>query len=69
MRVWISATESVVDWVPANIYLADMTDFDAVNSIYTQYFGVANNLPARSCVAVKSLPFGTDVEMECVALL
>ena len=46
-------------------FLADMNDFAAFNEIYGEYF---TNKPARSCVAVASLPKGTLVEVEVVAL-
>jgi len=44
--------------------LADMNDFAAFNEIYGKYF---TNLPARSCVAVKTLPKGALVEVEVIA--
>ncbi len=46
-------------------FLADMNDFAAFNEIYGEYF---TNKPARSCVAVASLPKGALVEVEVVAL-
>ena len=45
-------------------FLADMADFAAFNTIYSEYF---TGKPARSCVAVKTLPKGVLVEVECVA--
>ncbi|PLB50593.1 L-PSP endoribonuclease family protein [Aspergillus steynii IBT 23096] len=54
---------SIQDVVKANIFLADMGDFDAVNEVYNSFF--ADPKPARTCVAVKTLPLGTDVEIEC----
>ena len=45
-------------------FLADMNDFAAVNEIYGKYF---TSKPARSCVAVKSLPKGALVEVEVIA--
>ncbi len=45
-------------------FLADMGDFAAFNAVYAKYFP---SLPARSCVAVKALPKGVMVEVECVA--
>ena len=47
-------------------FLADMGDFAAFNSVYSQYF---TGKPARSCVAVKELPKGVLVEVECVAVV
>ncbi len=47
-------------------FLADMADFAAFNSVYAQYF---TGKPARSCVAVKTLPKNVLVEVECVAVV
>ena len=46
-------------------FLADMADFAAFNEIYAAYF---TTNPARSCVAVKTLPKGVLVEVEVVAM-
>ncbi|CAK4020199.1 Hypothetical predicted protein [Lecanosticta acicola] len=53
--------------VKVNVFLADMRDFGAMNEAYATYFGEVK--PCRTCVAVKQLPLGTDVEIECVAVL
>lgn len=45
-----------------------MDDFAKVNGVYTKYFE-GENKPARACVAVKQLPRGSKVEIECVALV
>lgn len=45
-------------------FLADMADFAAFNEVYGSYF---TNKPARSCVAVKTLPKGALVEVEVIA--
>ena len=45
-------------------FLADMGDFAAFNEVYAKYF-VSN--PARSCVAVKTLPKGVLCEIEAIA--
>jgi len=50
--------------VKTTCFLADMNDFAAFNEIYGKYF---TGLPARSCVAVKSLPKGVLVEVEVIA--
>lgn len=47
------------------VFMADMADFAAVNAIYAQYF--TEPYPARSAVAVKSLPKGTLIEVEVIA--
>ena len=50
--------------VKTTCFLADMNDFAAFNEIYGKYF---TGLPARSCVAVKTLPKGALVEVEVIA--
>ena len=45
-------------------FLADMADFAAFNGIYGSYF---TSKPARSCVAVKTLPKNVLVEVEVIA--
>lgn len=52
--------------VKTTCFLADMADFAAFNEVYAQYFP---NRPARSCVAVKTLPAGALCEVEAVAEL
>ena len=51
--------------VKTTVFLADMGDFAAMNEIYAQFF--AAPYPARSAVAVKTLPKGALVEIECIA--
>ena len=48
-----------------NIFLDDMANFKEMNETYGVYFA---HKPARSCVAVKALPLGVPVEIECIAL-
>lgn len=45
-------------------YLSNMEDFSAFNEVYSEYF---SGKPARSCVAVKTLPKGALVEVEVIA--
>lgn len=45
-------------------FLADMGDFAAFNEVYARYF---TSKPARSCVAVKTLPKGVLCEIEAIA--
>lgn len=45
-------------------FLADINDFSSFNEIYGKYF---TNKPARSCVAVKTLPKNVLVEVEVIA--
>ena len=51
--------------VKTTVFLADMADFAAMNDVYAQFF--AAPYPARSAVAVKTLPKGALVEIECIA--
>ena len=51
--------------VKTTVFLADMADFGAMNEVYAQFF--AAPFPARSAVAVKDLPKGALVEIECIA--
>ena len=46
-------------------FLADMADFAAFNEVYAKYF---TSKPARSCVAVKTLPKGVLCEIEAIAV-
>jgi len=49
----------------ANVYLADIDFYDAMNSVFKTYF--PNGGPARTCVAVASLPGKSLVEINCIA--
>ena len=51
--------------VKTTVFLADMGDFGAMNEVYAQFF--TQPFPARSAVAVKALPKGALVEVECIA--
>jgi len=50
--------------IKTTCFLADMDDFSAFNEIYAKYFTMR---PARSCVAVKSLPKNVLCEIEAIA--
>ena len=54
------------DVVKTTCFLADIADFAAFNAVYAQFF--TGEVPARSCFAVKSLPMGGLVEIECIAV-
>ncbi len=65
--VLASAGSSLAHVVKTTIFLARMSDFQAMNAVYASYFtGVA---PARSTIAVAELPRKALVEIECVALV
>ena len=52
--------------VKTTVFLADMADFAEMNEVYATFFeGVC---PARSAVAVKTLPKEARVEIECIAV-
>lgn len=53
--------------VKTGCFLADMNDFAAFNEVYAKYF--TNTPPARSCVAVKTLPKNVLCEVEVIAYL
>ena len=51
--------------IKTTVFLADMADFADMNAVYSEFF--AEPYPARSAVAVKTLPKGALVEIEVVA--
>ncbi|MCI8473721.1 MAG: RidA family protein [Oscillospiraceae bacterium] len=64
--VLAEAGMTFADVAKTTCFLADIADFAAFNAVYAQYF--QGEVPARSCFAVKSLPLGGLVEIECVAV-
>lgn len=61
-----AAGTSLDNVVKTTCFLADMSDFAAFNEVYGKYF---TSKPARSCVAVKTLPKNVLVEVDTVATL
>jgi 2-iminobutanoate/2-iminopropanoate deaminase len=55
----------LADVIKTTVFLADMGDFAAMNAVYATFF--SEPFPARSAVAVKTLPKGALVEIECIA--
>ena len=53
--------------VKTTVFLSDMDNFAAMNEVYAEFF--QQPYPARSAVAVKDLPKGALVEIECIAEL
>lgn len=53
--------------VKTTVFLADMNDFADMNAVYAEFF--MEPYPARSAVAVKTLPKGALVEIEVVAAI
>jgi 2-iminobutanoate/2-iminopropanoate deaminase len=52
--------------VKTTVYLSTITDFGGMNEVYAEFFG--NHKPARSTVAVRSLPKGAKVEIDAIAV-
>ena len=52
--------------VKTTCFLADMGDFAAFNEVYARFF---TSKPARSCVAVKTLPKNVLCEIEAIAVV
>ena len=61
-----AAGTSYENAVKTTCFLADMADFAAFNEVYAKYFV---NKPARSCVAVKTLPKNVLCEVEVIAAI
>jgi 2-iminobutanoate/2-iminopropanoate deaminase len=59
------AGATLAEVVKTTVFLADMGDFAEMNSVYAEFF--AQPFPARSAVAVKTLPKGALVEIEVIA--
>lgn len=56
---------SLATVVKTTCFLSDMGNFAAFNGVYAKFF--TGDCPARSCVAVKTLPKGVLVEVEAIA--
>jgi 2-iminobutanoate/2-iminopropanoate deaminase len=64
----LEAADSGLNFVvKTTVFLQNMSDFAAMNAVYSEFF--PENAPARSTVAVAALPKGALVEIECTALL
>ena len=63
-EVLAAARLAYTDTVKTTCFLADMADFAAFNEVYGKYF---TGKPARSCVAVKTLPKNVLCEVEVIA--
>jgi len=68
LRNVLEASGSSIDNViKTTIFLADMNDFAVVNEVYEEAFG--SHKPARSTVAVKTLPKNALVEIDAIAVV
>ena len=59
------AGTSMANVIKTTVFMADMANFADMNGIYAEFF--AEPFPARSAVAVKTLPKGALVEIEVIA--
>ena len=57
---------SLSNVVKTTVFLSDMANFADLNEVYSQFF--SEPFPARSAVAVKTLPKNGLVEVECIAV-
>ncbi len=62
-----SAGSSLNNIVKTTVFLTSMSDFQAMNTVYAEYF--QETKPARSTIAVVELPRKALVEIECVAVV
>ena len=56
---------SLANVMKTTVFLSDMNDFAAMNEVYAEFF--SEPFPARSAIAVKTLPKNALVEVECIA--
>lgn len=63
--VLLAAGSSPALVIKTTVYLRDMADFQAMNSVYATFFGETR--PARATVAVAGLPRDVRVEIDCIA--
>ena len=61
------AGATLEDVVKVTIFMTDISKFSLLNQTYGEYF--SQHKPARSCVGVKELPLGGEVEIEVVAII
>lgn len=61
-----AAGTSLANVVKTTVFLADMSDFAAMNEVYGRYFN--DNKPARATVQAARLPRDAKVEIECIAI-
>lgn len=61
-----AAGTTLTNVVKTTCFLSEMSDFAAFNEVYAKYF---TGKPARSCVAVKTLPKNVLCEVEAIAVI
>ena len=62
-----AAGTSLSNVVKTTVFMADMGEFKAMNSVYAEFFPAAP--PARSAVQAAALPLGARIEIEAVAIV
>ena len=68
LKYVLEAASSGLDYViKTTCFLADMGEFSEFNAVYSEFF--TDNPPARSTVAVKTLPLNVRVEIEAIAYI
>ena len=65
-KVLLAAGSGFDRIVKMTVFMTDLSDFQAMNGVYAEFF--PSNPPARSAVQVAALPLGVQIEMEAVAL-
>ena len=63
--ILLEAGLKLINVVKTTVFLSDMSNFAEMNEVYAEFF--TQPYPARSAVAVKELPKGALVEIECIA--
>jgi 2-iminobutanoate/2-iminopropanoate deaminase len=63
-----AAGATFADVVKTTVFLTDLGDFAAMNTVYARFFDEAT-APARACVEVARLPKDVRVEIDCIAVL
>ncbi len=66
--VLTAAGASFADVVKTTVFLTDLNDFVAMNTVYGKHFEEAT-APARACVQVSRLPKDVLVEIDCIAVI
>ena len=66
--ILIEAGATFQDVAKTTVFLADMNDFAAMNTVYAKYFD-GDTAPARACVEVSRLPKDVLVEIDCIAVI
>ena len=64
-EILAEAGSSLNSVIKTTIYLSSMDDFKTVNEVYESFF--KEHKPARSTIAVKTLPLNVKVEIDCIA--